>query len=335
MKVLKWILIVILALVAVFLIYSATQPNQLKIEENVVIDAPKAKIYQAIIDFPTWGEWSEWDRLDPGMKQEYSETMGDVGSYNKWWSENPMVGIGSQEVIEVKQNEYMKVMMQFNERPEKNYAEFILTEEEGKTKVVWTMEGSKTPFYLNVMNTLLEPMIRDSYQKSLKRLKTYIEAMPTESANPMGLEILNVDAIPIVSILDSTNASGISNKLGELYQEISMHIATSGAEISGMPLATYYTYSPEKVILEAAIPYNGKVEDNGRIVVKTTPAGKVIKGIHYGDYNASDKMHFGIADYAKANAIKISDTPWEVYANDPTEVDSAAVETHIYYLIQE
>ncbi|MEQ8910640.1 MAG: SRPBCC family protein [Vicingaceae bacterium] len=334
MKVLKWILIVIAALIAVFLIYSATQPNQLVLEESISIDAPKEQIFSEVTNFRNWGEWSEWDRLDPDMEQKYSEKMGEVGSFNSWKSNNPMVGNGSQEVVEVRPNEYMKVVMKFGERPDKNYTEFILSEEDGKTKVVWTMEGAKTPFYLNVMNTFMEPMIRDSYKKSLKRLKSYIEEMPTEVPNPMGLEVMEVEGVPIVSILDSTTGNGISSKLGELYQEISMHIATSGAKQAGMPLAIYHTYSPEKVILEAAIPYSGNVESKGRVQVKETPSGKVIKGIHYGDYAASEAMHYSISDYAQAKSLKISDTPWEIYANDPSEVDSAAVETHIYYQIQ-
>ena len=54
--------------------------------------------------------------------------------------------------------------------------------------------------------------------------------------------------------------------------------------------------------------------------------GKVIKGIHLGSYESSEAMHYGIIDYAKGMNLEIIGSPWEVYANDPTEVDSSKIE---------
>ena len=335
MKILKWIFIVIIALIAIFLIYSASQPSQLKLEETIVIDASKEKVFNTIIDFRDWGNWSAWDKMDPDMKQEYSETMGEVGSYNKWWSENPMVGNGGQEVVEVRTNEYLKSAMTFECWEATNYAEFILSEEEGGTKVLWTYEGAKTPFYMNFMNTMIEPMLRENYIQSLKDLKAYVEGMPADVENPFNLEVMDNAPTNIITITDSTDAEGISKKLGELYTELTIFLETTdGANQAGMPLAIYHEYSPEKVVLEAALAYSGTVESEGRVMAKSTPEGKVIKGIHLGSYESSEAMHYGIIDYAKGMNLEIIGSPWEVYANDPTEVDSSKIETHIFYPVK-
>jgi len=334
MKILKWILIVLVVLVGIFLIFSATQPNKIELEESIVIDAPASMVYAEISDFTSWTNWSAWHKLDPNMVSEYTGEPGTIGYTTEWKSDNPMVGNGRQEVVEISANEFMKTKMNFEGQEGDSYASFKLTEEDGKTTISWDMDGAETPFYLNIMNTMFKPMIIESYQKSLKSLKEIVESKPVaaEVENPMNLEVVEIEARNIISIKDSTNAEGISEKLKELYTELSIFMATKELESAGMPLAMYYHYSPEKVILEAALPYAGEVEGEGRIIAKQTPDGKAVMGIHYGDYNASEGMHYAIDEYVKANNFEYN-ICWEIYANDPTTVDSADVETHIYYSV--
>jgi effector-binding domain-containing protein/uncharacterized protein YndB with AHSA1/START domain len=334
MKVLKWILIIIIALIAVFLIYSASQPNKMEVSRSIEIEAPREQVFDKIADFHSWGDWSIWNQKDTAMKVEITGEMGAVGAKSQWWSNHPEVGNGSQEVVEVRPNEYLKCKMRFADWDADNFADFTLTELDGKTTVVWTYESAETPFYMNFVNSLIQPMIEQNYETSLNSLKEVVESAPMTVANPMNLEVVEVTPTAILSIKDSTTAEGISDKLRELYTELSIFI-DSKEEVSsaGMPLAIYYAYSPEKVVLEAAIPYSGEASAEGRIMVGEIPAGKAVKGVHLGDYNASEKMHYAIIDYGKASGMVLGDC-WEVYANDPTTVDSAEVRTEIYYPIR-
>lgn len=334
MKILKWILIIIGAIIVLFLIYSASQPNQLKLEESITIDAPAEKVYAEIINFPTWNNWSVWSQLDPNMIQEFSDNMGEVGSYSEWKSKHEMVGNGRQEVVEIRENEYMKAAMQFKGMDGTAHAEFILEPTDSGTVVRWTFSGAETPFYLNFINGLIEPMLRDSYTKSLNALKEYVESMPAAVVSlPEGTKIVDLDGQAIISILDSTDAAGISKLLTELYTELSIFAETTdGISLNGMPLAIYHDYSPEKVVMEAAMPIEGTAKSKGRVKVGSLPTGKAIMGIFYGDYNGTEDLHYTIYDFATAN-YTIAGPPWEVYANDPGLVDSAEVETHIYYPI--
>lgn len=339
MKILKWILIVLLVISGIYLIFSATQPNQILVEETIEINAPAEAVYAEIIDFKRWDNWSAWNKMDPNMEKSFSGEPGTIGAKSSWKSENPMVGVGSHEVIELEENKYFKTKMLFGESTDENYASFRLEESDGKTKVIWDMEGAKSPFYLNAMNTFFKPMVEESYRNSLKDLKALIESKPAavEVPNPMNLEVKEVDAIDIISIKDSTDAAGISNMLRDLYTELAIFMASKEMEMEDMPLAIYYSYSPEKVVLEAAMKYKGEAiaGGEGRVVAKQIPAGKAIFGIHYGDYNSSGDMHNAIEAYGKASNLEFGGMCWEVYANDPTEVDSAAVETHIYYPVSE
>jgi len=332
MKVLKWIGIVLVILIAGFLIFSATQADKIELEKSVIINAPASQIFAEISDFREWESWSTWSQLDTNMKSEFSDEMGVVGAWNQWWSDNPQVGNGRQEVTEIRENEYMKVALNFEGMEDPVHAEMILEEAEEGTRLRWTFEGNDMPFYMGWMNALIKPALESSYESSLKNLKAEIEAMPPRVVMPEQLEVVMLDAQPIISIIDSTDGASISKLLGQLYTELGIFASsTKGIEVNGMPLAIYHNYSEEKVVLEAAMPISGSAESKGRVMVKDLMAGETIKAIHYGDYAASEKMHIMIDDYINASEYEMAGSPWEIYANDPTLVDSAAVETHIFY----
>lgn len=335
MKVLKWIGIIILVLIVLALTYSALQPNKMSVSESIMIEAPVEKVYAEVMSYDTWNQWATWNMKDPDMEVEYSGTPNEVGYKSSWRSDNPEVGIGSQEIVELTPNEFIKVAMNFEGWDGTSYANWTFEDAEGGTKVSWGFDGSETPFYLNWMNGIMAGMITIEYEASLKNLKERIESMPAEEANDMGIEVIEVEARPIASILDSTDAAGISEKLGELYGELSVFLAANTeANMVDMPLALYHSYSEEKVVLEAAMYYEGTAEASGRVMLKETPSGKTVKGVHLGDYSTSGDMHMAIEEYMKTNELEYEGPCWEYYANDPTLVDTAEIETQIYYPVK-
>lgn len=332
MKIVKWVILVLLVIIGVLLIFSATQPNQIKVQESIIINAPSSVIYDEIVDFQAWNNWSAWNQMDTNMTNEYSEETEKVGSFSEWKSE--IAVDGRQEIIELVPHEYVKTKLEFNGWDGLSYSEFILIEgDDGQTEVKWTFTGAETPFYMNLMNTFMKPMLEKNYTKSLSNLKDYIENKPAleKLSIPEGIELMEVNAQAIISILDSTTSEGIGKKLAELYTELSIFAATQNIEIVDMPLAIYHHFSANRVVLEAAMPTANLEKGEGRVLAKELPSGKVVKGIFYGDYDASGSMHDKIYKFCKENKLAMKEMCWEVYANDPASVDSAEVETHIYY----
>ena len=204
MKFLKWLLIIIVGIVAIVMIYGATQPSQMTVEESIEINASASQVFEEIRDFEAWDEWSAWAKMDPDMAQTYEGEAGTVGYKNSWESEKWMVGTGSQEIVEIRESEYMKTKMLFNGEAAENFASFTLTENDGKTTVVWDMLGGETPFYARIMNTMFKPMIIESYKSSLLDLKGIVESKPVVIPNPLNLEVVEVEAMSILSIKDSS-----------------------------------------------------------------------------------------------------------------------------------
>lgn len=332
MKFLKWLLIIIILIVLGVVIYGATQPAQMQVEESIVINAPNSQVFEEIKDFEAWDEWSAWSKMDPNMQQSYDGVVGTVGYTNSWVSENPMVGTGSQEIVEIRDNDYMRTKMLFNGEEAENYASFTLVENDGKTTVTWDMLGAETPVYARIMNSIFKPMIVESYKNSLADLKAVVESKPKVVENPMNLEVVETEAMQLVVIKDSTTADNLGTKIGELYAELSMYMqGHPDLEMAGMPIGIYYSYEPEKVVMEAAFPVKGDAVESGRVSVTNWDAGKAVKGIHYGSYESSGDMHMAIDRYMSANKLSFDEFCYEIYANDPTTVDSAKVETHIFY----
>lgn len=335
MKILKWIIIVVAILFVAFLGFNAAQDSKITLEESIEIDAPASAVFAEIIDFESWGNWSAWNKMDPNMEQSYEGEKGKVGFKNSWKSSNQNVGVGSQEIVELEDNKYMKSKMKFEGFDADNFASFTLTENDGKTKVVWDFDGGETPFMARFFNALIKPAIRESYKNSLADLKRVVESKPVEVPNPMNLEIVEVEGIKIISVRDTTTPSGISNMLRDLYTELAIYMGVNEqVKMNGMPIGIYHSYSEDMVDMEAAFPISGDAQSSGRIMVGSTPAGKSLRGIHMGDYNASESMHFAIEKYAKASNIELKGMCWEIYANDPEKVDSADIRTEIYYPIQ-
>lgn len=340
MRALKWIIIVFLALIVAFMIFSSTQPNVLIIEESTIIDVPREKVFEEVSDFRNWKHWHLWFEMDSNLKNIYSEITKAVGATNEWISKSPMVDRGIQKTIEYKDNEYIKNEIVYDGWDDKSYQAFSFKDTNGnQTYVNWTYQGAQTPFYYNFMNTFMEPMLRKNYQKGLQGLKKYLENQPKvethEVSNPRRLEIEEFTSIKIASILDSTIAENLGDKLSELYTEISIFMEMSESmNASDQQIAIYHDYSTQKVIVEAAIPYTGQGTPSDRIQLKTLAADKVIKGVHYGDCSTSEPLHFAIIEYAKAKELNLINSPWEIYTSNPNASDSTKTKTYVYYPVK-
>lgn len=336
MKILKRILSVLAIFIILLVIASFFSPKSLKTEEQIMINRSTEDVYSEVINFKTWTEWSYWFQIDPEMNNEYSEKMGVVGAYNKWESKHQYVGNGKQTVVEITPNSYIKMKMEFGEMESNDFAVWkFFTNPDGSTQVIWTFEGQEMPFHYRLISVLfMKSMITDAYQTSLKNLKDFIEKRPTSVTIPEELSIETTEAEMILAIVDSTNAEGISNKLAELYKDIMVFAAINGMNQSGAPLAYYHQFSEDLVIMEAAIPVEGNLTTDERIVLKEKPSEKVITGTFYGDYMKTEVLHRTINEYMKKANISAKGSPYEIYITDPSiEADTTKWKTSIFYPI--
>ncbi len=151
-------------------------PNTFKVERATVIGAPPDKVYEAIVDFHRWIDWSPWEGIDPSMSRTYRGPVQGVGAVYEWEG-NRKVGKGRMEILTVEPPTSVGIDLNFI-KPFKarNHTLFTLEAQGGSTAVTWTMVGPKT-FMTKVMGifTSMDKLVGKDFEKGLAQLKSSVE----------------------------------------------------------------------------------------------------------------------------------------------------------------
>ena len=173
---LKTILIVLVALIALVLIVAATRPDNFRVERSVVVAAPSEKIFPLIDILQNWRAWSPYERKDPAMQRTYSGAASGVGAAYAWKG-NKEVGEGRMEIVESTPPSTVRFKLDFAVPFEAhNEAVFTLEPVAGGTRVGWAMTGA-SPFMFKLMGLFvnMDTMIGRDFEAGLAALKAQAE----------------------------------------------------------------------------------------------------------------------------------------------------------------
>ena len=178
MKILKKILVSILALVAIILIIAFFVKKDYNVERSIVINRPKAEVFEYIKYLKNQSNYSKWALMDPKMKKTYIGTDGAPGFISAWESENENLGVGEQEIKKIKEGERIEFELRFLKPFEATNMAYMSTIalSSNQTKTTWSFEG-KMNYPLNIMLLFMnfEKMIGDDLQVGLNNLKNILE----------------------------------------------------------------------------------------------------------------------------------------------------------------
>jgi uncharacterized protein YndB with AHSA1/START domain len=173
---LKTILIIVVAAVALLFIYAATRPDNFRIERSVRIAAPPERIYALIDDMHQFNRWNPFLRKDPATQGTYSGTSSGKGARYAWQSEK--IGVGQMEIVDTAAPSSVTMKLDFLKPFEAhNMADFELKPEAGATQVTWAMHGP-APFLSKLMQVFvsMDKMVGKDFEDGLSNLKTLAEA---------------------------------------------------------------------------------------------------------------------------------------------------------------
>jgi effector-binding domain-containing protein len=323
MKYLKISLIAIAALFAVYLVLCAIGISKFSTNGSIVINAPADQVFNEISDFKKWPAWSPWAKRDKNMKNEYAGNAGEIGHKNSWESESE--GNGSQEIIEIKANEYIKTKLIFTDFDGETFTDLKLVQDGDKTNVTWGMDGSEFPFLARGIMFLMggNSMIEKDYDEGLANLKKLVEAKPKTAA--IAYEIVDVPEIIFLGIRMKINASKVDSTLfGNTYAKLMKNLGNA-AQVVGMPFSIGYEvdFKTGEMDLEIALPIDKEIKTTGEMHCGKIPAGKCAKYIHKGPYEGTEKAWGPYYDEV-AKTHKPRFAGYEVYANDPATVKSTS-----------
>ncbi|MBL0145939.1 MAG: SRPBCC family protein [Chitinophagaceae bacterium] len=177
MKILKRILFFVIAIVAIALITALFVSKDMKAEREIVINKPKAEVFNYIKSLKNQDNYSKWSRMDPNMKKTYTGTDGTVGFVSAW-DGNKDVGKGEQEIKKITEGERVDFELRFIKPWESKANAFMTTTavNDSTTKVVWGFD-SKMAYPMNLMKLFMDmdKAIGDDFATGLTNLKANLE----------------------------------------------------------------------------------------------------------------------------------------------------------------
>ena len=173
---LKWILIGVAAVVAVFAMVVALQPADFRIERSATVSAPAAAAFAQVNDFHNWRAWSPWEKIDPALKRSFEGPQAGAGATYAWQG-NKDVGEGRMTIVESRPGELVRIKLEFFKPfAATNTAEFSFRPAGDGTAVTWTMTG-RNNFLARAICVFvnMDRMVGGMFEQGLAQMKTVVE----------------------------------------------------------------------------------------------------------------------------------------------------------------
>ncbi|MEO9870405.1 SRPBCC family protein [Ekhidna sp.] len=336
MKALKIIGIVILAVLLLGVLATVFGPKEVHIQRETTINASVDAVYAEISGFKTFDQFSAWSEIDTTAEITIQGPIAGVGASYSWNSDNPDLGVGEMQIIEVDESKMVKYKMSFEGFPGEPTASWFLVEEEGRTKVTYTydQEGISGIWKLFAYGT--EGMLGPMYDRTLEKLNNRVEGRPILKSR-----IAVQEVSPIVfagkEVTSANNVGEISDVMEEAYGAIMISIMKNGLTMTEeYPLAISTSYDESSISMICGIPVaDGSVIEGEDVSVMNSPEGAALRALHFGDYALLEDTHNQIDQYANYYGYEITGYPWEIYVSDPSiESDTSKWITEVYYPVK-
>jgi Polyketide cyclase / dehydrase and lipid transport len=186
-KILIGVAAAVAAIVIVFVIVVAMQPNEFRITRSATMSAPASAVFAQVNDFHNWDAWSPWAKIDPSAKSSFEGTSSGTGAIFRW-AGNAEIGEGSMTITESQPSDLIRIRLDF-EKPFKDTSnvEFSFKPAGDHTAVTWSMDGKNNflaKAFCLLMNMNMEKMIGSKYEEGLANIKAIVEAAPSSAEAP-------------------------------------------------------------------------------------------------------------------------------------------------------
>ncbi|MBK8089918.1 MAG: SRPBCC family protein [Chitinophagaceae bacterium] len=176
MKILSYILFLIVGIIALILLIALFVKKEFRLEKQVIIQKPKQEVFDYLKMIRNQEHYSVWVMRDPKINIVYTGTDGTVGFISSWSSDDKNVGVGAQEIMELKEGESMKVEIRFKKPFEgTNYATTTVSAVDGGNTKVSTVFTGKSKYPMNIMNPFMNKLVGKDMEQNFENLKANLE----------------------------------------------------------------------------------------------------------------------------------------------------------------
>ncbi len=339
MKILKYLLYVLIGLIAIGVILGLVGPKTYDVSRTAVISVPPAQLWPYVSSLQKNAQWTPWVRRDSSMVTTYTGDEGTVGSKAAW--ESKKMGKGEQTITALEpaksvQTE-LKFYMPWGVGVSNGY--ISLQDTTGGTKMTWGIKG-KNDFVGRIFGAVMnfDKAMGKDFEEGFANLQALTASMPQASAaevkiNPgtyAGGKYLGVRKTIGMDQMESFYSENLGKVFGELKK--------AGNPITSAPCGIYFTWDMDKKTTDmaAAVGFSGDMKKvPSGMTVMDVPAAKSLTIDYMGGYHGLGKAHDAMDAYLKANNLTHVAPVMEEYLTDPgSEPDSTKWLTRIVYFIK-
>jgi len=174
MKALKFLGVILLALVVVLLVGGMLISSKYRVERSVSIKAAPDKVYALVANPRQWKQWSVWNQRDPAMTIDYSGPESGTGAVWAWKSKSE--GDGRMTFTAAEPGQRVAYDLFFPDFESTSTGELRFEAQGEMTRVTWAMDGDmgKNPL-MRWFALFMDRMIGKDFEGGLANLKALAE----------------------------------------------------------------------------------------------------------------------------------------------------------------
>lgn len=341
MKAFKYIAFLLLIAIIGTSIYISVQPNTFEVSRTRTIKAPAAVIYNNVIDFKNWKDWSSWVEANPNKKITLPKQTKDVGGSYTWEDKD---GMGTIKTIKAVANKYIKQQMQMAEFPASEIIWDFKPNANGSTNVTWTISSKDLPFGFKARTVFtrgMEKQIGLHYERSLEKLDSIVVAeMKKYSITVNG--ITNHSGGYYLYNTASCKISELESKIQEMLPKVENYALKNHITVAGTPFINYLKWDDDNnaVIFSCCVPTTEQVitAEGDDILTGKFDSFKAVKTTLKGNYShLRDAWETAMA-YIQKNGFELAENgPMiETYLTEPASTPNPAdLVAEIYIAIKD
>ncbi len=339
MKILKILLLVLLALVGIGIILGLFGPKTYKVERSAVITASSDAIWPHVNSIRSQNTWSPFVEQDTTMVVEYIGTDGEVGSGSKWASKK--MGNGEQTITSVDPNKSVNTRLKFIMPWGTSESDAYLNMEPdvAGTKVTWGF-GGENDFMGRIFGSIMsmENAIGPMYEKGLTNLQTLVaSAPPSTMGKKYAIKEGQYPGGTYMGVRANVSFSDMEAFYDKNLSAVMAEVEKAKITPTTMPIGIYYKWDVDKGMsdMSAGIGVPTGTKAPAGFEISTIAANKSLTMSYTGGYFGTASAHAGFDDYIKTNNLSQLSPVIEEYIVGPSsEPDSNKWVTIITYFVK-
>lgn len=174
MRILKAVVIVLIALALIFFVGGMFLPDTYKVTRSKLINAPTSRVFDNVANFNNFLKWNPWTKMAPSAQVTITGEPARPGHTWKWKGKE--TGEGQMEIKEVQPDSKIVYLLTF-ETPYESTADniFQFKPSGSSTMVTWTMSGGGNSILEKWMYLSMDAMLGKDFEDGLNSLRKLSE----------------------------------------------------------------------------------------------------------------------------------------------------------------